>query len=309
VAQTTDLTSLGGFDVLKSFITPFREYFLRRKEAEDFGCRPPKGIMLVGIPGTGKSLAAACIAGELGLPLYNFSVPAVFQGIVGQSEATIRQALKTIEALSPCALLIDEIDKGLSGLESSGRSDSGVTSRVIGTLLSWMQDCQLPIFKIATANTLRSLDGSVFRKGRWDGLFGVDLPQMEERKEIFEIHLRKRHRDPENFNMDKLVRESKNFVGSEIEAVIEEALRDAFYARVELSTDHLLTVCRKVKPLALTDKESIEQFRVWVRERAENVSSHKVVPIALDKKDPGKEAGGESKRMIRSSAQIKASDL
>jgi SpoVK/Ycf46/Vps4 family AAA+-type ATPase len=269
--ETAD--TLGGFDVLKDHVVKRRGYFINHQNAVEFGLRPPKGIMLVGVAGTGKSLAAKAVSAALDLPLYKFDVGAVFKGIVGSSEASIRSALKLAETVSPCVLLIDEMEKLVAGLESSGRTDSGVTSRVIGTLISWMQETQSPVYKIATCNTIRNLDSALFRRGRWDAVFAVDLPTAVERRDIFLIHLKKRGRDPKNFDVNKLALATENFVGAEIESVVDEALYLAFFADRDVSTDDLLEVCKHVIPISKTDKEAIEQFREWMRARATSVSS------------------------------------
>jgi AAA+ superfamily predicted ATPase len=270
--HTEDLNSLGGFEVLKEHVGKRRKYFQNSKAALDFGLRSPKGIMLVGIAGTGKSLAAKAVSAMLDLPLYKFDVGAVFKGVVGGSESAIRNALKLAETVSPCVLLIDEMEKLVAGLESSGKTDSGVTSRVIGTLISWMQETTAPIYKLATCNTIRNLDSALFRRGRWDGVFAVDLPTFEERKEIFSIHLRKRRRDVEKFDLDGLARNTENFVGAEIESVVDEALYLAFDAGRELCSDDLVAVAKTVVPIAKTDAEAITQFREWMKDRAQPVS-------------------------------------
>lgn len=285
---------LGSYDVLKTKVLERRAFFTQRKRAMDFGIRPPKGILIVGLPGVGKSHAAKVVANMLGLRLYRFNVGGVFKGIVGASEENIRATLRMAEALAPCALWFDEYEKLLAGLESSGKSDSGVTSRVIAELLNWMQECRLPIYKIATCNQIRGLDGALFRRGRWDDLFGADLPQFSERADIFAIHLRKRGRDPELFDLDNLAKASKDFVGGEIESVVDEALNMAFFREKELETADIVEVCGTTKPLAVTDKENIEAFRHWIATRAKNVSSVKVTAAAVS---PEKKPG--SSRVIR----------
>ena len=267
------MDSLGGFDLLKEHVKKRRKYFSSHKKAVEFGLRPPKGIMLVGVAGCGKTLAAKAVSAALDLPLYKFDVGAVFKGLVGSSEASIRNALKLAETVAPCVLLIDEMEKLVAGLESSGKTDSGVTSRVIGTLLSWMQETRAPVYKLATCNTIRNLDSALFRRGRWDAVFAVDLPTMQERKEIIAIHLAKRNRDASKFDLDLLAKATENFVGAEIESVVDEALYFAFDDDRDVADADLVEVAKGVVPISKTDHEAIASFRAWMEARAMPVSS------------------------------------
>lgn len=266
------MESLGGFDILKDHVSKRKRYFSNHKAALEFGLNPPKGIMVVGHAGTGKSLAAKAVSAGLELPLYKFDVGAVFRGIVGQSEASMKSALKLAEKVAPCVLLIDEMEKLLSGLQSSGRSDSGVTSRVIGSFMTWMQETRAPIYKVATCNTIRDLDSALFRRGRWDAVFAVDLPTAKEREQIFAIHLKKRGRDASQFDLSALSGVTVDFVGAEIESVVDEALYVAFDAERELTTEDLLSVAETVVPISKTDAEGIASFRKWMANRAMPVS-------------------------------------
>jgi ATP-dependent 26S proteasome regulatory subunit len=297
IRLTETMNTIGGFDLAKEHVRKRAKYFSSIVKARSFGLTPPKGIMVVGPGGTGKTLFSQCIAWEMRLRLYKMDMGAVFGGIVGASEQNIRTALKMIEALAPCAVVFDEFEKSIAGLESSGKSDSGVTSRVIATLLSWMQDCKLPIYKIATCNSIRNLDGPLFRKGRWDEVFGVDLPTDEEREEIFKIHLRKRHRDPDAFDLRELANATTEWVGAEIEATIEEALFEAFDKEVELTTDLILAAAKDVVPLSVTDKEGMDTFRSWVRVSARPASSARRTPAALTKA-PAVAGGTSSLRRV-----------
>ena len=291
IHHTETLDSLGGFDVLKEHVAKRRRYFSNHKAALDFGLRPPKGLMLVGIAGTGKSLAAKAVSAALDLPLYKFDVGVVFKGVVGGSEQAIRSALKLAEKVAPCVLLIDEMEKLLSGLESSGRSDSGVTSRVIGTFISWMQETQSPIYKLATCNTIRNLDSALFRRGRWDAVFAVDLPTAREREQIFAIHLAKRGRDASAFDLSELSGVTMDFVGAEIESVVDEALYAAFDAERDLTTEDLLRVARSVVPISRTDSEGIAEFRRWMTNRA--------MPVGRVEQDAKKAATLRNLRVAR----------
>jgi ATP-dependent 26S proteasome regulatory subunit len=265
--------NLGGFDVALDEIQSRKMYFEHPRRAMDFGLSAPKGILVVGPPGTGKTLCAKVAANVLGLRLYSFNFAGIFRGIVGKSEETLQTNLRMMEALAPCAMLFDEFEKAVAGLESSGKSDSGVTSRAIGSLLSWMQDCRLPIYKIATCNSVRNLDGALFRKGRWDEIYGVWLPTLEERKLIMAIHIRQRRRDPSMFDLDQLAEISDKFVGAEIEAAVESALYRAFNSGKDLDTEGIAQAIRRTVPLAVTDAESVSEFEGWIKKRAINVSS------------------------------------
>lgn len=268
--------NVGGFGKVKEHVNRRASYYQCRSKAEAFGCSAPKGILLVGHAGTGKSLIAKAIASYMNLPLYTFNVGALFKSLVGESESMVRVALRMLTTLSPCVVLFDEFEKMVTGSQSSGRTDSGVTSRVMANLLTWMQDNKDPIYKVATCNTLTNLDSAMFRRGRWDAVFGVDLPTVVERKEILCIHLNKRGRIPDKFNLDALVECTADFVGAEIESAIEEALYEAFYEHKELTTQHIINVCQNIKPIAVTDKEVLNHFRRWLHERAQPAS------LALD---------------------------
>jgi SpoVK/Ycf46/Vps4 family AAA+-type ATPase len=273
VPHVESIETLGGFDVLKEHVSKRRKYYENVEEATKFGLRPPKGVMLVGLPGTGKSLASKTASYILELPLYRFNMGALFKGIVGSSEANTRNNLKLLERVAPCVVEFDEFEKGFAGLESSGKTDSGVTSRVVQQILTWMQECTKPIYKFATCNTIRNLDGALFRRGRWDGVFGVELPTYEERIEIFAIHLTKRGRDPEEFDLQKLATKSVDFVGAEIESAVDDAMYTAYDEGRDIATDDIVKVCKDLIPLSKTDKEGIQAFRTWIDSRATRVSS------------------------------------
>lgn len=286
--------TLGGFDNLKEHVKRRRRYFEEHRSALDFGLKPPKGVMLVGLAGCGKTLSAKTIATVLNLPLYRLDVGSLFRGIVGSSEQATKETLSLLETVAPACLLIDESEKLLAGLESSGKSDAGTTSRVIGSLLTWFSETKAPIYKIATCNTIRNLDNAMFRKGRWDEVFAVDLPADYEREQIFSIHLRKRGREVTNFDLTRLSAATEGFVGAEIEAVVDEGLYVAFDANQDVTTDILTTVASKMVPISKTDKENIEAFRRWMEGRATPVSSVKAV-----KAQEAREALGGISRLIR----------
>lgn len=267
-------SELGGFSALKAHVGFRGLYFKDPEKARRAGLiRPPRGVLLIGLPGTGKTLSARCIAGELGIPLYRFNLGSLFRSYVGESEATTLRLIRTIEAAAPAVLLIDEFEKAFSGLDSSGRSDSGVTSRVIAMLLSWMQDCEQPVYRVATANSLRNLDSAMLRLGRWDAVFSVDLPSAKERGEIFRIHLEKRGYSVDDVHLPTLLRLSDGFSGSEIEAAVEDALYRALSLDIRMDTHLLSEALKEVVPLSVTDAEEIEEFRLWINGRARSVSS------------------------------------
>jgi SpoVK/Ycf46/Vps4 family AAA+-type ATPase len=259
------IENVGGLDNLKEWLRKRALSFTQR--AKEFGLPEPKGILLVGVQGCGKSLVAKCISNLWGLPLLRFDVGKVFSGIVGSSEENIRKTIKIAESIAPVILWIDEIEKSLSGIESSSFSDAGTSARVFGTFITWLQEKTKPVFVVATANNIKTLPPELLRKGRFDEIFFVDLPNLEERKEIFAIHLKKRKRNPENFDLEILARESENFSGAEIEQVIISSLFDAFVENRDITTDDIIKNIKKTVPLAITMKESIEELREWAKNR------------------------------------------
>jgi len=268
-----DINNIGGFEALKSWLVKRKEVFSDR--AREYGLPWPKGILLLGIPGTGKSACAKAVAGVLGLPLIRLDFGSIFKQYVGSSEATIRQALKVVEAVSPVTLWIEEMDKSMAGAKRSAETDSGVTSRVIATLLTWRQETTKPVFVVGTINSPESLPAMMYRKGRIDEVWFVDLPTLEERREIFAIHLRKRGRDPNNFDLDILAEESSDFTGSEIESCLEDAMFSAFSLGEEVNTEHIIKAIHETIPQSVRDAEEINKLRSWASTRARNVSGSK----------------------------------
>jgi SpoVK/Ycf46/Vps4 family AAA+-type ATPase len=253
---------IGGMEILKQWMSVRKKAF--SEEAKKFGVETPKGVMLVGIQGCGKSHMAKAIASTLSLPLVRFDVAKVFSKTVGSSEENIRTVISLIEAVSPCVLMIDEIEKGLAGIQSSNQSDGGTTARVVGTLLSWLNDKTSPVFIVATANNIQQLPPELQRKGRFDELFFVPLPEESERAEIFSIHLRKRNRNPEDFNIAAFAKASEFFSGAECEEAIRAALIDAFDKGEPLSDTHILASIRSLIPLFHTCREDLEYLYKWV---------------------------------------------
>jgi len=257
-----NMDNVGGMDDLKFWLKSRKNIFT--SEAEKFGLDKPKGLMLVGIPGVGKSLACKAMASIWGLPMIRLDIGKLFSSTVGSSESNTRNVLATIEAIAPCVLFIDEMEKGLSGVQSSNFSDGGTSARVVGTFLSWMQDKKSDVILVATANNISLLPPELKRSGRWDGIFFVDLPDEIERMAIFAIHLIKRKRDPKKYNLEQLMQATNNFTGAEIEQVVKTALVMAFYEKKELDDTHLIKAVRDTVPIYETAREDIEFLRDWV---------------------------------------------
>lgn len=266
-----------------------KEWFRKRKhafseEARRFGIEPPKGVMMMGIPGTGKGLVAKAVAQEWQMPLLRLDMGAVFGSLVGESEANLRRALKVAEAIGSSILWLDEVEKALAGGGSSGKHDSGVTARLFGNLLTWLAEKESPTFVYFTANDISRLPPELLRKGRVDEIFFLDLPGPEARKEILRIHLRKRGRRPEDYDITRLAEASRGLVGSEIEQAIKEALVDAFSAGTALQTDHILAVIDRTVPLVETQQEKLVPLFEFVQDgRAQRASKGELLlPEVLD---------------------------
>lgn len=257
---------VGGLENLKHWLSKRRLGF--SQEARNIRLPSPKGILLVGLPGCGKSLTATCTASAWQLPLLRLDVGKVFSGLVGSSEENMRSALKTAESVSPCILWVDEIEKGLSGMGGGGSSDGGTTSRVFGTFLTWMQEKTKPVFVFATANDISGLPPELLRKGRFDEIFFLDAPQAEERLDILNIHLKKRDWTIEQFNATEFSQLTDQFTGAEIEQGLIDARYGAFFLGEGLGMNHLAESLRKTVPLARTMKEKIDAIRQWAKERA-----------------------------------------
>ena len=266
-----EMKDVGGLDNLKGWLEKRGRAF--EKGAADFGLSYPRGILLLGIPGTGKSLTAKAIGNLWRFPLLRLDMGKIFGGIVGESEKNIRGALNIAEAIAPSILWIDEIEKAMSGISSSGSSDGGTTSRVLGTFLTWMQEKSKPVFVVATANNISQLPPELLRKGRVDEIFFVDLPTSSEREEIIKIHLAKKKREPKEFDIAKLAKESKGFSGAELEEAVKEALFQAFDDGRQVSDKDISNALSKTYPLAKTMFETIKDIRTWAKSRAVPASS------------------------------------
>ena len=282
-----DLGSVGGMASLKEWLAK-REKALGTK-AREFGLPYPKGMMLLGIPGTGKSLVAKCIAKQWDLQLIRFDLGKVFGSLVGQSEERMRMVLAQVEALAPCVLWIDEAEKGLAGAGNTSSTDSGVTKRIFGSLISWMQERpkEKLIYMVMTVNDVNSLPPELLRKGRFDEIFWVDLPNDSERVDILTIHLDKRGRMTPALkkDLDKVSKAAVNFSGAELEVAIEDSMFNVFYeGRAQLTSDDLLSSIRDTVPLATTRGPEIEFMRNWAKDRTKPAQAEVKADGATTKK-------------------------
>jgi len=258
------LEAIGGLENLKDYILKRKRAFT--KEAQEYGLPAPRGIMLVGVPGTGKSLSAKAIGTALHIPTVKLDIGALFNSLVGESEARTREALKLAEAVSPCVLWIDEVEKGLSGVGGAGSGDSGTTKRVFGTILNWMQERQRPVFLVATANAVHHLPPEFIR--RWDEVFAVDLPTENEREAIFNIHIKNNRRDPSKFKMDSLIAASKDYTGAEIEKAVIAAMYTSFDdGGREIETKDIVQALNDLCPVSKTMKQQIDAMREQIGTR------------------------------------------
>ena len=262
--DTGTFADVGGLKNLKRWLE------LRRPaltgDAAKLGVEPPKGVLLLGVQGAGKSLAAKAIAGSWGLPLMRLDFAVLYNKVHGETERNLRQALKQAEAMAPCILWIDEIEKGLAS-DASGAGDGGVSRRVLGTLLTWMSERKTRTFLVATSNDVSQLPPELLRKGRMDEIFFVDLPDAAVREEIFRIHLRKRKLDPAQFDVTQLAATAEGFSGAEIEQVVIAAIYEALAEKKPLATAHVLAEIGRTRPLSVVMAEKVEALREWAAGR------------------------------------------
>ena len=257
---TEQISDIGGLDNLKDWLLRRGGAFSDRARA--YGLPHPRGLLLVGIQGTGKSLTAKAIAHHWHLPLLRLDVGRLFAGLVGESESRTRQMIGLAEALAPCILWIDEIDKAFAGVD--GRGDSGTTSRVFGTFINWLAEKTTPVFVVATANNIQALPPEMLRKGRFDEIFFVGLPTQEEREAIFSVHLSHlRPHNLKNYDIKRLAYETPDFSGAEIEQTIIEAMHIGFSQNRDFTTEDILEAASQIVPLARTAKEQIGFLQNW----------------------------------------------
>ena len=267
-----DLDGVGGLGNLKRWLGRRQGSWLAR--AREFGLPSPKGVLITGVPGCGKSLTAKATAASWGLPLLRLDVGRIFSGLVGSSEQNLRTAIATAEAVSPCILWVDEIEKGSSGV--SGSTDSGTSARVFGYFLTWLQEKTKPVFVVATANNIDQLPPEFLRKGRFDEIFFVDLPSLSERRVIWGIQLASRARRGNGLDevaadpaaIERLAAASENYSGAEIEQAVIAALYEAFAASRPATADDLVHAVENMIPLAVTQSEDVQAIRDWAAVRA-----------------------------------------
>lgn len=267
VDATDNMASVGGLENLKSWLGQRRGAW--DPEARRFGLEAPKGVIILGVQGCGKSLCARAVAGEWKLPLVKFDTAAVYDKYIGETEKRIQKVFKVAEGLAPCVLWIDELEKVFAGSgPDSASADAGVSSRLLASFLSWMQDRKAPVFVAATCNNVTVLPPELIRKGRFDELFFVDLPNAVERKQIFSIQLTKRKRNPADYDLDRVAAAAQGFSGAEIESAVQTALYAAFSRKHELSNEDLLAALSSTVPLSVTRAEEIATLRNWAQQRA-----------------------------------------
>ena len=291
VDTNLNLSDVGGLTTLKKWLELRSHCF--DETAKAFGVKAPKGVLLTGVPGCGKSLTAKCVAAAWNMPLLRLDMGKIFQGLVGSSESNTRLALRTAEAIAPSILWIDEIEKGLSG--TGGGSDGGTSTRVFGTLLTWMQEKTEPVFVFATANNINGLPPELLRKGRFDEIFFVDFPSFEERKKILEIHISKLKRDMSQFDLDRLARlcgeetfgKDVVLAGAEIEAWVGDALIEAFSRKVngdptaDLEMRDFETTIRRIVPMGQMRKADFTALRKWANDNAVSASISATPVVSL----------------------------
>lgn len=262
--DTASFSDVGGFSAMKQWLKIRKNYFLNVSSKNDVDA--PKGILLLGIQGCGKSLAAKAIAGVWGVPLLRLDFGVLYNKYIGETEKNIRAALQSAETLSPCVLWVDEIEKGIE----TGDDETGTSRRLLATLLTWMAENNARVFIVATANDIASLPPELIRKGRLDEIFFVDLPDESIRADILKVHLRKRGLDPKKVDIKHIARESEGFSGAELEQVIVSARYAAFATDNKVDTADLIAEVKQTQPLSVVMAETIQQLRTWARTRTVN---------------------------------------
>ena len=264
-AGVPDMEQLGGLAGLKRWLKVRREVFINPRPESPLPA--PKGVLLLGVQGAGKSLAAKCVAGTWQLPLFRMDFGSLYQKFHGETERNIREALAAANAMAPCVLWMDEIEKGIAS-DAGGDADGGVSRRVLGTLLTWMNDRAARVFLVATANDIAQLPPELLRKGRFDEIFFVDLPQAPARQDILSIHLKKNRQDPAAFELPRLAAACDGFSGAEIEQAVVAALYEAHAESKSLDAAAIENEMRRTRPLSTVMAEKVAALRAWAKERA-----------------------------------------
>jgi AAA+ superfamily predicted ATPase len=265
---TTQMDGVGGLGALKAWLDLRGRAFT--PQAQAYGLTVPRGVLLLGAPGCGKSLTAKAVASSWRLPLLQLDIGKVFSSYVGSSEENMRQSLKVAESIAPVVLWIDELEKGLGGHSRTDGGDGGVSARIFGTFLTWMQERKAPVFVVATANKVDAIPPEFLRRGRFDELFFVDLPAPATRRAILSIHIARKGRNPAAFRLDELAAATEGFSGAEIEHVVLEAMFCAFGEGREIVTEDLVGAARATVPLSVTYAEDLRKLRDWASKRARN---------------------------------------
>lgn len=279
---SANIDDIGGMENLKDWVRKRAGCY--SDEAKAFGIEPPKGMVFVGPPGTGKSLAAKAVSSVLGVPLVRLDFGRVFNSLVGASESRIRVALRMVESMSPCVLFCDEIDKGLGGIAGGSGGDSGVSMRVLGSFLTWLQDCKHPVFTMVTANNTDGLPPELLRRGRFDAIFATTMPTVSERREVLRIHLGLRGRDINDFPDDKvaLVLDAcKDYVPAEIESAVKDGLIDAFDSETDFSMEHVRDALIRMVPLSKAFSRQIQAMSDWSKNNATPASMSEEMRASL----------------------------
>lgn len=276
------IDDVGGLEEIKDWLNELAYIYQHKEEAEKYGVPMPKGLLITGLSGGGKSLIAKVIANMFKVSFFRGDIGKLFGSLVGETEQKTEAFFRLIDSVAPSVILLDEIEKMLSGMESSGASDAGVTARLIGRLLTYMQDKKNSSFFVATANDVSKLKPELLRKGRFNQIFFVDLPTKEERLAIFKIHITKTGRKPEDYDLDQLVAKSAEYVGAEIEGFITDAMYKAFPKGVDYTTQHILDAIAITPPLSKTKEAEINALREWARGRARYANRKNIIPVTGD---------------------------
>jgi SpoVK/Ycf46/Vps4 family AAA+-type ATPase/DNA-directed RNA polymerase subunit K/omega len=277
VTVEQELAHVGGLDELKGWLNGRTGAF--GEPARKFGLPAPKGLLLLGVQGCGKSLTAKAIASAWSLPLLRLDLGRIFSSLIGSSEENLRRAIRVAESVSPAVLWIDEIERGLAGSSGAAVTDSGVSARVFGSLLTWLQEKSAPVFVVATANRIEALPPELMRKGRFDEIFFIDLPSSAERRDIFRIHITRRKRDPAAFDLDALSTASAGYSGSEIEQAVIAGLYYAFAEGCELRQAHVMKAVQEAFPISSTMGEDIARLRDWAKNRTRAASAEQRLAV------------------------------